>query len=373
MTAPLAGIRVADFSRLLPGPLLTQILTDLGADVVVIENPNNPDMLRSLPPTFAGIGAGFHALNRGKRSFALDLRNQKDLNNCIKFCQTCDVIVESFRPGVMERLGLDPSSMSAHRPGLIFCRISGYGQHGPDALKAGHDLNYVARAGLLSLSESATVPPAQIADLIGGALLPAVRLLAAIRHRDRTGQGCTIEASMLEGAWSTMLLALTRQLTQPDLQGRPDWLGGEIPSYNVYQTADGALSVAALEPKFWNRFCEVIDHPELLPLAYATGEEAISARATIAGVFGSAPTAHWEEVFRNTDCCVEPVRSAGRAHLEDPALCGLELMATLAVDGRELEIPMLPVQVHGDFRVRKPAPALGEHNQELLEEMASID
>jgi len=370
MAAALEGVRILDLSRLLPGPLCTQILADLGAEVIKVESPHGGDYLRHIPPHIGESSASFAALNRGKRSICLDLKQAEDVGRFRALCRGVDVLVESFRPQVMERLGLGPETLLALHPELIYCRISGYGQTGPDATRAGHDINYAARAGVLGLGPTPTVLPVQIADVVGGALLPAIQILAALRRRDHGGGGVVIDAAMIDGAWAMMAMPLARHLGCGEaLEPGGGLLSGGIPAYNIYPTSDGAIAVGALEPKFWEPICEALGRPDLKPLGVARDETGIKVIAELREIFGARSTAHWMELLGPLDCCVEPLRDPQLAHLQDPALVRRELTAEVEVGKQRVQLPLTPVVVGADHRRREGPPALGADTDSILAEL----
>ena len=294
----LAGIRVLDLSRLLPGAYCTQLLQQQGADVTKIESPSG-DPIRALP---AGE-AYFEALHRGQQRLTLDLRSENGREALRQRIVDADVLVEGFRPGVMERMELGYDSVCLVNPALVYCAITGYGSGGPLAKRAGHDLNYLARSGALSLMPLAdgrpAIPGLQVADLAGG-LEAAFLIAAALADRGRTGRGRRVEVSMTELMRSWTLLP--RAARRAGLSGLP--LTGELPCYHVYAVADGFLTVAALERPFWAEFCQVIgrrdledrqfDQPAILDVA-----EALKARTR----------SEWMERFGDRDVCVEPALS----------------------------------------------------------------
>lgn len=258
---PLAGIRVLDLSRLLPGPFLTQVLAELGADVVKVEEPSVGDPSRVL-------GYAFDAVNRGKRSVALDLKAQGAAEVVLRLAARSDVLVESFRPGVMDRLGLDDAKLAAANPRLVRASLVGYGE-GPLRDAPGHDLTYEAMAGILA-TQGPRERPAEsavpVADL-AGALYAAVGILAALLERERTGQGRRVEVALGDAALAFHVLALERARAGEPLPERGAWeLGGGLPGYRVYPCADGRfLALGALEDKFWARFCATVQRPDLEP------------------------------------------------------------------------------------------------------------
>jgi crotonobetainyl-CoA:carnitine CoA-transferase CaiB-like acyl-CoA transferase len=309
---PLAGVRVLDLSRLIPGPFCTLILSDLGASVDKLEDPQVGDYLRIFPPGRRGLSGRFLALNRDKRSLCLDLKKDEGRRALLRLIARYDVVVESFRPGVLDRLGVGWAALSEVNPCLVMLSISGYGQDGPLRDKAGHDLNYIALGGVLGLAGPAEVPPPtppiQLADVAGGALFGAVGILAALYERERTGRGQQVDVSMCEGALAFLIPDLGNLHASGALPQRGgEMLNGGAACYGVYRTKDGRfLSVGALEPKFWAAFNQTIgravDHSELL------GDAATQARvrAELQAILETKTRDEWEQLFVG-DVCVEPV------------------------------------------------------------------
>jgi crotonobetainyl-CoA:carnitine CoA-transferase CaiB-like acyl-CoA transferase len=314
---PLASLRVLDLSRLLPGPFASLVLADLGADVVKIEDPNGGDYMRWTPPIDGDFSVLFAGLNRGKRSVALDMKNPEDRALFLELVKAADVVLESFRPGVMARLGVGWEQLSAVNPRIVLCSISGYGQQGPWKERAGHDIDYLALAGVLGMIGVAggapALPNVQFADIAGGGLLPLVGILAALFERQQTGKGRWVDASMTEGVMSTGFMTLIPQLAgvkpSPD-RGRGT-LSGELPCYSIYETGDGRhLAVGALEPKFWAAFCASLGHPELASAGLDAGEDGENARRLVSGILKQKSLADWTTFFASHDVCVEPILSA---------------------------------------------------------------
>ena len=300
----LAGLRVLDLSRLLPGGFCSLLLADHGAEVIKVEDTGGGDYLR-----WAGSdGAMFAALNRGKRSIRVDLKRPAGRDVLLRLVRAADVLLESFRPGVMDRLGVGYERLREENPGVVYCAITGYGQDGPFAARAGHDLNYLARTGMLSLSEEPAPPPGQIADIGGGALMAAFGVLAALRERDRSGEGQLIDVSMTDGALSWLAMPAARHLAGGD-PGRE--LTGGLICYRTYRCADGWVAFGGLEPKFWRAWCLGVGRDDLLerqfdPVGSATHRE-------VEAVFARRTRAEWEAFNDEHDCCVEPVLSVAEA------------------------------------------------------------
>lgn len=321
---PLQGLRVLDLSRLLPGPYATLVLADLGADVVRVEDPSGGDYLRFTPPLAGDTGAMFLALNRGKRSVALDLKAEADRTALLALARRADVLVEGFRPGTLSRLGVGWERLHAENPGLVLCSITGFGQNGPWRDRPGHDLGYLALAGVLGLVGApaprqgerggAAVPGVQFADIAGGALTAVAGILAALVERGRTGEGRWVDVSMTEGVMSTLAMMAAPMLcgAGPAPRCGVGMLSGELPCYTVYATSDGRrLAVGALEPKFWKAFCGAIGRPELESSGHEGGEAGRAVREEVARVLAAQPLSHWVALFETVDTCVEPVLEPG--------------------------------------------------------------
>ncbi len=380
MSQPLAGVCVLDFSTLLPGPLATLLLAEAGAEVIKIERPGAGDEMRSYQPKFGDSSVNFALLNRGKRSIAIDLKASDALSRLKPLIARADIVVEQFRPGVMDRLGLGYAALAAINPRIVYCAITGYGQSGPKAQVAAHDLNYVAESGLLGLSAGAggapIVPPALIADIAGGTYPAMINILLALRQRDATGLGCKLDIAMADNLFTFMYWALGNGLAA-GAWPRP---GGELvtggsPRYQIYRTQDDRfLAAAPLEQKFWENFCDAIG------LAQEWRDDAQDPEGTrnaVAARIASAASADWRGRFKDKDVCCAVVASVEEA-LADPHFAARGLFARqLGAGGRETgaretdarQIGALPVPVAAAFRgdgVRLGYPALGADN-ELIE------
>lgn len=304
----LEGVRVLDFSRLLPGPFATLLLADMGAEVIKIEDPKGGDYARYYPPFVNESGAFFEAINRNKRSVTLNLKASESADPVRRLIQSADVIVESFRPGVMEALGLGYEAVKELKPEIVYVSISGYGQTSPKSRVAGHDINFLALSRLLDQnhgSEDVVLPGFQVADLAGGALYAGMGALAALFKRERSGAGSYLDISMTEGAMSLLAPHFATHSAQGRQASGAGMLDGGIAAYNLYQTSDGRfLAVGALEPKFWAGFVEAVD-PSLLDSGHNEGNyDNIEA---VASVIRSRTLDEWTEVFATLDVCIEPV------------------------------------------------------------------
>jgi alpha-methylacyl-CoA racemase len=314
MSGPLAGVRVLDFTRLLPGPFGTMILADLGADVVRVEAVGLPDLLMVMPPMDGKCSAGHRSLNRNKRSIIVDLKNPAGAGVVARLVPRFDVLVEQFRPGVMDRLGVGYPALAAANPGLIYCSITGYGQDGPYRDRAGHDLNYLALAGVLGFTgrrEAGPLPLGiQVADQCAGGMNAVVAILAALVHKARTGQGQRIDISMTDGAMHLAALYAGNYLAG----GAENCREGDVLNggsyYDVYPTKDGKyLAVAGLEPQFFKAMCTALGREDLLSYHLAVGKRNEHLKAELRAEFLKKTRAEWEEIFARTDACVEPVLS----------------------------------------------------------------
>jgi alpha-methylacyl-CoA racemase len=378
---PLAGVRVLDLSRLLPGPFASLVLADLGASVDKIEDPSGGDYLRAMPPMQGDTSSMFLALNRNKRSACLDLKMEKGRAALLRLAARYDVLLEQFRPGVLDRLGLGHRTLLETNPRLIVCALTGYGQDGPLAHRAGHDLNYLARAGVLGMSgpvgAAPQVPGFQLAD-IGGGLWCVAGILAALYRRNATdasgavgaaGPGSVIDVSMLE---SSMAFAISGfgQLFGGSLPARGDGpLTGGLALYGTYGTRDGRfVTLGALEPKFWNAFCAGAGLQPDMSALFPGPHQAVL-KETLRALFASRTRAEWEAFGREHDCCLEPV-------LEPDELRSDEQLrargAFFEIDSPWGPIKQLKTPLTAPGAAHTPPPRQGEHTDAILRE-AGID
>lgn len=320
MSGPLSSLKVLDFSGLLPGPFGTMLLADMGADVLRVESPTRPDMVRILPPHDAGVSASHAFLNRSKRGIAVDLKRTEGVELIKKLVADYDIVVEQFRPGVMDRLGVGYEALKAINPQLIYCAITGYGQTGPYKDRAGHDMNYLAIAGVLGYNGRKASGPApisvQVADVAGGSCHAVMGILAAVIHRMKSGEGQFVDISMTDAAFTLHALTAPPALVaniQPEREGT-QLNGGSF--YDCYETSDGRhFSVGGLEPQFFMQFCAAIGRPELAPQGMAMGNPAVVAalKADIASEMKKKTYAEWSAIFQAIDSCTEPVLSFAEA------------------------------------------------------------
>jgi alpha-methylacyl-CoA racemase len=346
---PLAGIRVLDLSTLLPGPLATLLLAEAGADVVKIERPGAGDEMRSYRPALGESSANFAVLNRGKRAFTADLKDPAERARVLTLAAGADVVLEQFRPGTLDRLGLGYGQVSEVNPGVVYCSISGYGQQGPHSSRAGHDLNYLSEAGLLGVvadsSGKPSLPPTVIADIAGGTYPAVVNILLALRQRDATGRGCRLDISMTH---SLQLLCYSYFASYQGGAGWPrpgaELLTGGSPRYQIYTAADGRhVAVAALEQKFWERLTQLIELPERY-VDDEGQEQAVIEEVTRR--IASRCSAHWRSVFEGEDVCSTVVASFAEA--VDAGL--VEVDSDDRLVGEEFDVGMLAIPIADELR-----------------------
>jgi crotonobetainyl-CoA:carnitine CoA-transferase CaiB-like acyl-CoA transferase len=311
---PLSSLKILDFTTLLPGPFATMMLADLGADVVRVEAPHLPDLVRSMPPFDQyGFSAWHGVLNRNKRSIALDLKHPESTAIVKNLASTYDIVIEQFRPGVMARLGLDYEALKQINPRIIYCSITGYGQTGPYRDRAGHDINYLSLAGVMSHTGRRKSGPAgmglQIADVGGGAFGAITGVLAAVIQRQIEGVGQCVDISMFDLAVAWNALAMSEYFVGGQVRGYEDHLlnGGSF--YDCYETADGRyLSIGSLEPKFWQQVCLALSRPDLFTMGldqHPNSQKAV--RSALIDIIKTKPLDAWMRIFDRYDACVEPV------------------------------------------------------------------
>lgn len=380
MAGPLASLKVLDFSTLLPGPFGTMILADLGAEVLRIESPTRPDMVRIMPPMVDGVSAAHAYLNRGKRSLAIDLKKPEGVELVKQLVAQYDIVVEQFRPGVMDKLGVGYEALKAINPQLIYCSITGYGQTGPYRDRAGHDMNYLSVAGVLGYNgrrESGPAPMAvQVADIAGGSCHAVMGILAAVIHRTQTGEGQMVDISMTDAAFSLHALTAPGALQggeQPELE-RTQLNGGSF--YDCYATADGRyLSVGGLEPQFGMAFCQAIGKPQLATRLLITEPVQLAEiKAEIAAAVKCHTFAEWQERFAIIDACVEPVLTFAEA-CEHPQMQARGMLVEVpSLEGREQK------QLASPFKMSATPPeyrhvgvSLGSHTSDVLHELGLSD
>jgi alpha-methylacyl-CoA racemase len=394
MGLPLEGIKVLDLSRLLPGGFCSLLLADFGADVLKVEDTGAGDYIRLSPPYIDGAedsakSALFLSLNRNKRSIRLDLKSEGGREALLALVRESDVVLESFRPGVLDRLGVGYERMREVNPGIVYCAITGYGQTGPKRDAAGHDMNYLGLVGLLGLTgerggeggDGGPVQSAgQIADLGGGALMGAFGILAALHERDGTparqghpgrkgsGEGQIVDVSMADGALSWLAMVAAAYFADGAVPRRGELLlAGSVICYRPYECADGWVSLGALEPKFWQAWCRGVGREDLIEKQFEhPGSEA---HGQVVEIFKARPRAEWEAFAREHDCCLEPILELDEA-LSSELVREREMVVEIDQPGaerpvRQLGIPVKLTRTPGQH-ARLPGPTLGEHTEEVL-------
>jgi alpha-methylacyl-CoA racemase len=386
MGLPLEGIRVLDLSRLLPGGFCSLLLADFGAEVLKVEDTGAGDYIRWAPPFYEGPptlhdsarSAMFLSLNRNKRSIRIDLKNEAGRDVLLRLVRDHDVVLESFRPGVLERLGVGYERMRQENPGLVYCAISGYGQTGPKREASGHDMNYLGLIGLLGLTGERDGPPVQaagqIADLGGGALMAAFGIMAALRERDGgpgkpgSGEGQMVDVSMADGALSWLAMVAGRHFADGVVPHRGEQeLAGALICYRPYECSDGWVTLGALEPKFWQAWCRGVGREDLIEKQFE--RPGSHAHERVVEVFKGRTRAEWERFAGEHDCCLEPVLELDEA-LASELVREREMVVEIEQPGveggvRQLGVPVKLDRTPGDHS-RLPGPALGEHTEEVL-------
>lgn len=364
----LSHVKILDLSRLFPGPYATQIMADLGAEVVKIEPPVEGDYMRFMEPAIDGRSVFFANLNRNKESVVLDLKDPKGKAALLKMAAKADVIVESFRPGVMDKLGVGFDKLKADNPGLVYCTITGYGVDGPLSKAAGHDLNYLAVSGLLSQLKDdmgdPVVPGFQIADVGGGALHAVIGILAALIERGVTGLGRRVDVSMTDSLAPWLVYPWSEMQAGAGRAGAGS-LTGKYACYRVYRTACGGhIAVGALEPKFWKALCLRLEKPEWIPIQFAEGESLAGLVSDMKALFRTKTRDAWMELLFDADCCVTPVLELGEL-AENPHWKAHGLLVPDAPGGYP------PASLGPAFALDKPArmdppPELGADTKKVL-------
>lgn len=376
MSGPLSSLKVLDFSTLLPGPFASLLLADMGAEVLRVESPTRTDLIRVLPPHDGGVSASHAYLNRNKRCIALDLKQAEAVALVKQLVAEYDIVLEQFRPGVMDKLGVGYEALKAINPRLIYVAITGYGQTGPYKDRAGHDINYLALAGIASYTgrrDSGPLPlGVQLADIAGGSLHGVMGLLAAVIQRQVTGEGQYVDISMSDCAFALHGMAGAGFLAagvEPQMENQV-LNGGSF--YDYYQARDGRwFSVGSLEPQFMQQFCLALGRPELAALGLSPKPEDQQAlKREIEIEFEKRDFAEWSQLFSTLDACVEPMLSLAEA-VEHPQLKARQLVAAVPRAGRD---PQPQIACPIKFSAGLPAPrhigaALGAHTEEVLREL----
>lgn len=376
MTQALEGLKVLDLTRLLPGAFCSLLLADYGAEVTKIEQPGAGDYNRAFPPLNVKESGSFLLLNRNKKSVTLDLKSQRGKEIFLRMIDDADIVLEGFRPGVMDRLELQYEKLAERNPRIIYCAISGYGQDGPMREVSGHDLNYMALTGALQLfgqaGGSPIVPGLSIADVGGGSLMAAFGILTAVIARQSSDRGQFIDISMMDGLVSWLAYHAADFLfagIEPKGGERP--FIGEAPCYNVYSCADEKhLALGIIEEHFWTRFCDEVQRPDLKDKQWPTGDAARHQFTELSAIFQTDDRDSWVRRLMEADVPVSPVNSMEDA-FKDPQMLHRQMLLHLdhPVEGRipQLGFPVKFSQTPG--RIKSPPPLLGEHTEEVLREL----
>lgn len=356
---------MVDLSRHLPGPLAAHLLADLGARVLKVEEPRRGDPVREAPPVREATGALAALVLSGVESVALDLKQPAAQEVLHRLLSRADVLLETFRPGTLARLGFAPEALRERHPRLVVCSLSGWGAEGPYAKRAGHDLTYQALAG--TLASTTTMPAVPVADLIG-AWSAVTAILAAVVERERTGQGSRIDAALFDAGFHAGLTAWAAEADGPKRIGKSLPLSGALPCYNLYRTSDGhPMALAALEPHFWERFCNAAGKPNLIRRQYDTS---LRSRQLVQELIGSRTRSEWMDLFAREDIPAEPVLTPDEARVH-PQAAEREMLRR----GPDSLLRIgFPARIDGERpRSGDKVPGLGEHTAAVLEELGMTD
>ncbi len=373
MKSALSKVKILDLTRLLPGGFCTMLLADMGADVIKLEEPGIGDYIRNWPP-LVGKNSGFHlVLNRNKRSVTLNLKTDAGRDIFKRLLKDVDVVVEGFRPGVMDRLGLGYEMLKLVQPRIIYCAITGYGLDGPRALKAGHDINYLALAGVLSYSGREGAPAlsgVQIADIAGGALMAALSIVSALLAREHYGYGQLIDISMQDGSIAFNCLRLGKYLADCKIPSPgDDQLNHGLACYNIYETKDGRyMALGALEAKFWESFCEAMEQPDWKKAKYfEPGDHQRELYSMVSSRFEEKTQSEWIKLFAAHDCCCEPLLNLDEV-MEDEHVKSRKMFVEMVHQqwGGYRQLGIAPKLTETPGSLRTHAPELGEHTEEAL-------
>ena len=372
MQQALEGIRVLDLSRMLPGPYCSMMLGDLGAEVIKVEEPKKGDPTRHTRPLVDGQSAAFAQVNRNKKSIAIDLKQPEGRGLFLKLASTADCVLEQFRPGVVDRLGVGYKTVSEINPRIVYCSLTGFGQEGPHRDRSGHDLNYLALSGVLGLTTDErgkpVIPGVQLADLAGG-MIAAFAILAALLARERTGRGQYVDVSMFDVMLSMLPIPAAHHFAGKTIPvGGSYVLSGAYPFYNVYETSDQKfMTLGALEPKFWANFCRSVGREDLIARQFDDAERREQLFQEVRTIFKSRTQSEWIESMQAADCCCEPVLSITEA-FSHPQTRAREMVRTAGRESLSVTDQLGFSYKLSDTPPREssPAPALGGQTDALL-------
>jgi len=362
-----------DLSRLLPGPYCSLLLADLGMEVLKVEDLEMGDYMRKMGPIREQDSAYFLAVNRNKKSMTLNLKVKEGKEIFFRLIDTYDTILESFRPGVMDRLGIGYEALKKRNPRTILCSLSGYGQDGPYREKSGHDINYIGLGGVLDLigekDRAPVIPGVQIADLGAGGMMSTIAILAAIIHREKTGKGQSLDISMLDGVISWLSMHAGKYFVDGKLPERGEMLlTGRYACYHVYETKDERyMSLGALEPKFWGNFCETVGRKDLIYKQYAEGDERDRLIKEVEQILRTKTQKEWVDIFQNADACCEPILNLEEV-FHHPQVLYRQMVKEIAhpVEGKVQAVGNPIKSSQYPFEVQTPPPGYGEHTIEVL-------
>lgn len=369
----LTGLKILDFSTLLPGPFATMLLADMGADVIKVESPDREDLIKHFSPADGGVSAAFAHLHRSKRSLGLDLKKAGAKDIVYRLVQDYDIVVEQFRPGVMEKLGIGYDQLREVNPKIIFCSITGYGQTGPLKNRAGHDNNYLSLAGVASYSSRKNQPPVpagiQMADLAGGSMPAAIGILAAVYHREKTGEGQSIDVSMTDAVFSLNVLYGAGYLAGGKQPGPESELLNGGTFYDYYETKDARyFSVGSLEPPFQARLCELIGERELIKLSGGGAEDQKAFKKRLTEIFKQKTFAEWLELIGDDfDGCVEPILNFSEAVNHPQMKARQRIVSVPKLQGgvqKQIAFPIKFSTQPAEYRFA--GVQTGEHSEEIL-------
>lgn len=377
-SVPLEDVQVLELAGMIPGPYATMLMADLGADVIKVEEPESGDYQREFGPTTEGINHRFATYNRNKQSIAIDLKSERGTNLLYELAAGSDVLIEGFRPGVVDRLGIGYDSIAETNPEIVYCSLSGYGQDGPYQDWVGHDVNYLGISGMLSMTgeeDGPPVPPGYpISDFAGG-LFAAFSILSALRHRDRTGKGEYIDISMTDvvSSWSSQLLATVANGETPK-RGQT-LVSGADPAYSIYECGDGMyVTLGALEPVFWENLCRKLSIEQYIDADRTDPAVRDEIRETLATIFKEQSRDEWIDQLDESEIPIAPVNTPLETIREDEQIAARGLIKEQEIDGSTIPLMDSPHSFDSDFEtIRSPAPEHGGETKELLEELGYED
>ncbi len=373
-SGPLQGLKVLDFTRLLPGPLATMMLADMGAEVIKIESPSFYDYTRDMPPHQGGESVGYLAFNRSKRSLCIDYASEKGRQIVLDMIQEIDILIEQFRPGVMAKMGLSYEDLKKVNPRLIYVSITGYGHTGPYAHLAGHDLNYITLAGILSgnQNEAPQAPLVQMADIAGGSYMSMVACLSAVYAREQTGEGQFIDVAMMDGVMPLAVNAMAVHWAMEKNVPRDEaMLSGGLINYGIYPTQDGRyVALGTLEPKFWHRFCDAVEKPEWKNRMMAPNPKAFAQyKQELSALFQTQTAAYWHQFGLENDLLLNIINEQSEVE-KDPQVQAREMIVKQQhPTAGEVKSVAMPLKFSATkAQAHWPPPLLGEDSVAILQE-----